>query len=70
MSTRYVTRFDSVRVSVSDYQPVWINNLAGDVTLEGSAMDGVEGSDVIRSIVTFIRTLYDSSEFKFRGPLL
>jgi len=69
MSTTYVTRFDGVRVPTADYSPVWIASLADDVTIEGSAMNGVvQGSDAVRSIVTFIRTLYDSQEFKFAGP--
>jgi hypothetical protein len=69
MSTTYITRFDGVRVSAADYQPVWITSLAEDVTLEGSAMNGVaHGPEAVRSIVTFIRTLYDSQEFNFAGP--
>jgi hypothetical protein len=69
MSTTYITRFDGVRVLAADYQPVWITSLADDVTLEGSAMNGVvHGPEAVRSIVTFIRTLYDSQEFKFAGP--
>jgi hypothetical protein len=69
MSTTEVTRFDGVRVSAEEYQPVWITNLADDVTLEGSAMDGVvQGPDAVRSIVGFLRTLYDSQEFRFAGP--
>jgi hypothetical protein len=64
-----VTRFDGVRVSASDYQPVWVANLADDVTIEGSAMNGiVQGAEAVRSIVTYIRTLYDSQEFNFAGP--
>jgi len=64
-----VTRFDGVRVAANEYQPVWINSLADDVTLEGSAMDGVvQGADAVRSIVTCIRTLYDKQQFKFAGP--
>ena len=64
-----VTRFDGVRVAASEYQPVWLKSLADDVTLEGSAMDGVvQGAEGVRSIVTFIRTLYDKQEFKFAGP--
>jgi hypothetical protein len=48
---------------------VWINNLADDVTLEGSAMNGiVQGAEAVRSIVTYIRTLYDSQVFNFAGP--
>jgi len=64
-----VTRFDGVRVPASDYRPVWLESLADDVTIEGSAMNGVvQGADAVRSIVAYIRTLYDSQEFKFAGP--
>jgi len=66
---RLITRFDGVRVGTTDYQPVWINSLADDVTIEGSAMDGVaHGAEAVRSIVTYIRTLYDRQEFDFAGP--
>jgi hypothetical protein len=69
MSDTHVTRFDGVSVPVSEYRPVWLNALANDVTLEGSAMNGiVHGPDAVRSIVTFIRTLYDAQEFNFAGP--
>jgi hypothetical protein len=65
----HVTRFDGVRVPASDYHPVWLNNLADDVTIEGSAMNGVvQGAEAVRSIVTYIRTLYDSQQFNFAGP--
>jgi hypothetical protein len=66
---RSITRFDGVRVPTGEYQPVWINSLADDVTIEGSAMDGVaQGVEAVRSIVTQIRTLYDRQEFQFAGP--
>jgi hypothetical protein len=69
VSITYVTRFDGVRVPTSDYRPVWLSTLADDVTLEGSAMNGVvQGSETVRAIVTYIRTLYDSQEFNFAGP--
>jgi hypothetical protein len=69
MAITYVTRFDGVRVPTAEYRPVWLSNLADDVTLEGSAMNGVvQGTEAVQSIVTFIRTLYDSQEFKFAGP--
>jgi hypothetical protein len=65
----FVTRFDGVRVPATDYQPVWINNLADEVTIEGSAMNGVaHGAEAVRSIVTYIRTLYERQEFNFAGP--
>ena len=64
-----VTRFDGVQVPATEYHPVWLNNLADDVTLEGSAMNGaVQGAEAARSIVTYIRTLYDSQVFNFAGP--
>jgi hypothetical protein len=65
----YVTRFDGVRVLATDYHPVWLDSLADDVTIEGSAMNGVvQGAEAVRAIVTCIRTLYDSQEFNFAGP--
>jgi hypothetical protein len=69
MSATEITRFDGVRVLAADYRPVWLNSLADNVRLEGSAMDGiVQGSEAVRSIVTFIRTLDDSQEINFAGP--
>ena len=66
----YVTRFDGVRVPATDYgRPVWLNSLADDVTIEGSAMNGVaQGAEAVRAIVTCIRALYDAQEFNFAGP--
>ena len=66
----HVTRFDGVRVPATDYgHPVWLDNLAGDVTIEGSAMNGAaQGAQAVRSIVTCIRALYDAQEFHFAGP--
>ena len=65
----YVTRFDGVRVPATDYRPVWLDSLADDVTIEGSAMNGAaQGAGAVRSIVTCIRALYDSQEFNFAGP--
>ena len=66
----YIIRFDGVRVPATDYgHPVWLDNLADDVTIEGSAMNGVaHGAEAVRSIVTAIRALYDSQEFNFAGP--
>lgn len=65
----HVTRFDGVRVPASDYRPVWLDSLADDVAIEGSAMNGIaQGAEAVRSLVTYIRTLYDSQEFSFAGP--
>ena len=42
-----------------DY-PAWLDNLADDVTLEGSAMDGfVQGAEPVRTVIVSIRSLYD-----------
>jgi hypothetical protein len=64
-----VTRFDGVRVPAAEYRPVWVETLADDVTLEGSAMDGVaHGAEAVLAIVPFIRSLYEDQEFRFAGP--
>ena len=48
------------------HQPVWVASLAWDVTIEGSAMNGVvQGAEAVHFIVTYIRTLYDDQEFHF-----
>jgi len=66
---RRLTLFDGSEVERTDYRPVWVNRLADDVTIEGSAMNGVvQGAEAVRSIVTYIRTLYDAQEFNFAGP--
>jgi hypothetical protein len=52
-----------------DYYPAWIDNLADDVTVEGSLLDGAaEGPEAVRTIVGTIRTLYEHQEFNFAGP--
>jgi len=66
----HITRCDGVRVLAADYQPVWVASLADDVTLEGSAMNGVvQGAEAVRSIVTCIRALYESPGVQLRRPL-
>jgi hypothetical protein len=54
----------------ADYYPAWLNDMADDVTVEGSMLDGaVQGADAVRKIIVTIRTLYgDSQEFRFVGP--
>ena len=65
----FIIRFDGVRVAATDYYPAWLDNLAADVTIEGSAMNGIaQGAEAVRSIVTSIRALYYSQEFTFAGP--
>ena len=54
---------------LADYYPAWLDNLAVDVTLEGSAMDGfVQGAEAVRTVVVAIRTIYDYQAFHFAGP--
>ena len=51
------------------YYPAWLDNLADDVTLEGSAMDGfVQGAQAVRTVLVYIRSLYDYQKFNFAGP--
>ena len=53
----------------ADYYPAWLDNLADDVTLEGSAMDGfVQGAGAVRTVLVAIRSLYDYQKFHFAGP--
>lgn len=56
--------------ALADYYPAWLDDLADDVTVEGSMLDGaVRGADAARSIVVTIRTLYgDTQQFHFAGP--
>ena len=52
----------------TDYYPAWLDNLAHDVTIEGSLLDGAAlGPDAVRTIVGAIRTLYDKQVFNFAG---
>jgi hypothetical protein len=54
---------------LAGYYPAWLDNLAGDVTLEGSAMDGfVQGPEAVRTVLVYIRSLYDYQKFNFAGP--
>jgi hypothetical protein len=53
---------------LAHYAPAWLNNLADDVTLEGSMMDGVvQGAEAVRTLLVYIRKLYDRQEFRFAG---
>ena len=46
------------RIPASESRPVWIGNLADDVTIAGSAMDGVvQAAEALRSIVSSMHTL-------------
>ena len=66
---RYLRSGDPAR-NLTDYYPSWLDNLADDVTIEGSAMDGVaDGPEAVRTILVAIRTLYEYQEFNFVGPV-
>ena len=55
--------------ALKDYYPAWLENMADDVTVEGSMLDGVVvGAESVRSVVLTIKSLYDRQEFKFVGP--
>ena len=52
----------------ADYHPAWLDNLADDVTVEGSLLDGAaHGPQAVRTIVGIIRGLYKRQEFNFAG---
>jgi hypothetical protein len=54
---------------LATYYPAWLDHLADDVTLEGSAMDGVvQGAEAVRTLLVYIRSLYDYQTFHFAGP--
>ena len=54
---------------LADYYAAWLDNLADDVILEGSAMDGfVQGAEAVRTVLVSIRALYDYQEFNSVGP--
>lgn len=54
--------------ALADYYPVWVDNLAADVTLEGSLLSGVvQGAEAVRTIVITIRSLYEYQAHKFAG---
>lgn len=53
----------------SDYYPAWLDNLADDVTVEGSLLDGAaQGAEAVRAIIVTIRTVYERHVFNFAGP--
>ena len=57
------------RRDYGDYYPEWLNNLADDVTTEGSLFDGaIEGPEAVKALIGAVRTLYEHQEFNFAGP--
>lgn len=63
-----LVEFNGQTVTAADYYPVWLNNLADDVTLEGTfILDFVQGREDVRAIVNCIRKIYERQEFSFAG---
>ena len=51
------------------YYPLWLDNLADDVTLEAAAMDGTaRGAEDVRFILVKAREQYEHQEFNYAGP--
>ncbi|MEV4754599.1 hypothetical protein AB0J86_05745 [Micromonospora sp. NPDC049559] len=52
----------------TDYNPPWIGELADDVTMEGSTVNGtVRGAEAVRTLLAYARTLYEYQDFVFVG---
>jgi hypothetical protein len=67
MTATYLGSGDPARRR-NDYYPAWLDNLADDVTLEASAMNGAaQGPDDVRSIVRAVKSLYEYQEINFTG---
>jgi hypothetical protein len=63
-----LVNFNGQLVPAADYHPVWIHNMADDVTLESSLLNGlVRGKEAVQSIGTCIKKTYDRQEFEFAG---
>jgi hypothetical protein len=64
----YLGRGDPVG-RFADYYPAWVDKMAGDITLEGSLLDGaVQGAEAVRAVIGGVRELYDRQDFNFAGP--
>ena len=69
IKNRTLVEFNGQTVTAAEYFPVWLNNLADDVTVEGSLMNGfVQGPEAVSAIVKCIRKIYERQEFSFAGP--
>ncbi|WP_405829921.1 hypothetical protein [Streptomyces sp. NBC_01176] len=52
----------------TDYYPFWLDNLADDVTMEGSVLNGVvRGAEDVRTVLSYARTLYEHQDFIYIG---
>jgi hypothetical protein len=51
------------------YYPLWLDNLADDVSLEAAAMDGVaRGAEDVRAVMVIAREQYENQVFSYAGP--
>ena len=67
MTATYLGSGDPARRR-NDYYPAWLDNLADDVTLEASAIEGdVEGAEDVRSVVLAVKSLYAYQDINFTG---
>jgi hypothetical protein len=68
IKNKRLVEFNGQTVTAAEYYPVWLNNLADDVTLEGSLMNGfVQGPEAVSAIVKCIRKIYEHQEYSFAG---
>jgi len=50
------------------YYPLWLDNMAEDITGEGAAMQGVlHGIQLVHKLVTDAREVYENQQFQFTG---
>ena len=50
------------------YYPLWLDNMADDITGEGAAMQGVlHGIESVHKLVTDARKVYENQQFQFTG---
>ena len=51
-----------------DYYPAWLDNLADDVVLQASVLNGeVRGADQVKKLLSHARSLYAYQDFRFYG---
>jgi hypothetical protein len=67
MTATYLGSGDPARRR-TDYFPLWLNDLADDVTLEASAINGAaQGPEAIRTIILAVKSLYAYQDINFTG---
>jgi hypothetical protein len=70
IKNKTLVEFNGQTVTAAEYFPVWLNNLADDVTLEGTfILDFVQGPEDVRAIVKCIRKIYEQPGIQLCRPL-